>query len=265
MGRPASSHDFRVADWLVEPRLCRVSRAGATVHVRPKLVDLLHFLASNQGRVVGKEEILEQVWHGEFVVESVLARSIADLRGLLHDSAATPRVIETIPKRGYRLIAPVEWIETGDRTQNPSVAVLPFANLGPEGGEQYFCDGMTEELTSALAALPGLHVIARTSAFMFRDRAIDVREIGRQLGVGHIVEGSVRRAENTFRVTTQLIDATDGCHRWSRRYDRPLGDVFAVQDEIAHAIAAELAVTLIGKGDPGLVPRRSPDMQAHDL
>jgi len=254
-----------VADWLVQPRLCRISRAGRTAHVRPKLVDLLHFLASNQGRVVGKDEILEQVWHGEFVVESVLARSVADLRHILHDRAATPRVIETIPKRGYRLIAPVQWIATDDRSTVPSLAVLPFANLGPDGGEQYFCDGMTEELTNALAGVPGLRVIARTSAFVFRDRAIDLREVGRRLGVGHVVEGSVRRADGALRVTVQLIDASDGCHRWSRRFDRPSGDVFVMQDEIAHAIAAELEVTLLRDHEAGLAPRHTPDMAAHDL
>lgn len=257
--------DFRIADWLVEPRMCRISRRGRTAHVRPRLIDLLHFLASNPGHVVGKEEIFEHVWHGDSVVESVLARSIADLRRILHDRAATPRIIETIAKRGYRLIAPVAWLATGDAVPRPSVAVLPFANLGPDPVEQYFCDGITEEVTNALAGVAGLRVTARTSAFTFRDRAIDVRAVGRQLGVGHVVEGSVRRAGASLRVTVQLIDASDGCHRWSRRFDRPSGDVFAVQDEIAQAIRSDLEVTLLGDHSAVFGPRRVPSSEAHDL
>jgi TolB-like protein/Tfp pilus assembly protein PilF len=262
---PSAAHDFRVADWLVEPRGCRISRRGRTAHVRPRLIDLLHFLASNPGRVVGKDEIFEHVWHGDFVVESVLARSIADLRRILDDRAAAPRVIETIAKRGYRLIAPVAWIATGDAVPRPSVAVLPFANLGPDPVEQYFCDGITEELTNALASVAGLRVTARTSAFAFRDLAVDVREVGRQLGVGHVVEGSVRRLDAAFRVTVQLIDASDGCHRWSRRFDRPSGDVFALQDEIAQAIRSDLEVTLLGNHGADVGPRRVPNREAHDL
>lgn len=262
MPSPGPAHDFLVGNWLVQPGLCRVSGPGGTIHVRPKLIDLLVFLASQPGRVVTKDEILQRVWKGEFVVESVLARSIADLRRILDDDAATPGVIETIAKRGYRLIAHVS--EIAAPPQAPSIAVLPFANLGPHPDEQYLCDGIAEELTNALAGVPGLRVIARTSAFAFRDRAMDLREVGRQLGVAHLIEGSVQRSEGRLRVTAQLIDASDGCHRWSRRFDGSAHDIFAIQDEISQAIATELEVTLLRRGEPA-APPRSETIDAHDL
>lgn len=263
MGPSSRSHAFHVGDWFVEPELCRISNAGRAAHVRPKLIDLLSYLAANQGRVVGKDEILEHVWHGEFVVESVLARSVADLRHLLEDTAAAPRVIETIPKRGYRLVAPVTDGVGPTLPATPAVAVLPFADLAPDHDQQYFCDGLAEELTHALSSVPGLRVIARTSAFSFRDQATDVREIGRRLGVGHVIEGSVRRAGGDARVTVQLIDASDGCHRWSGRFDRPLGAVFQVQDDIAQAIVAELGVALVREQD--VARRQTSDAVAHEF
>ena len=264
MGHRSFSDEFHVGDWLLEPSLCRLSRAGRIVHLRPKLVDLLEFLASNQGRVVSKDEILQRVWNGEFVVESVLGRSIADLRQLLEDDARTPRFIETIPKRGYRLIARVRSVAGACVPPGPSIAVLPFANLAPDAGQQYFCDGLTEEITNALAAVAGLRVIARTSAFAFRDRALDVREVGRQLGVSHVLEGSVRQAEGELRITVQLIDASDGCHRWSRRFDRPARGAFALEDEIARAIAAVLEVARLPGSSGGETRRHASNADAHD-
>jgi TolB-like protein len=254
-----------VGDWLVEPALCRITRGGRTTHLRPKLIDLLVFLASAPGRVIGKDELLDRVWHGEFVVESVLGRSVADLRHILEDDAATPRFIETIPKRGYRLIAPVRWVSAAARSGRPSIAVLPFADLAPGGDQQYFCDGLVEELTTTLAGVAGLRVIARTSAFAFRNKAIDVRDIGRQLDVATVLEGAVQRVDDRVRVTVQLIDTGDGGHLWSRRFDRAAGDVFAVQDEIVQAIAAELEVAPLV--DRATWPSRlyGTDKEAHDL
>ncbi len=193
--------------------------------------------------MIGKDELLERVWHGEFVVESVLGRSIADLRQLLNDDASTPRFIETIPKRGYRFIASVRSIRSVAPSSGASIAVLPFVDLAPGGDQQYFCDGLVEELTNTLAGVAGLRVIARTSAFVFRSRPVDVRTIGRQLGVETILEGAVQRIDQRVRVTVQLIDTRDGSHLWSRRFDRSACDVFAIEDEIAQAIAAELEVS----------------------
>jgi TolB-like protein/Tfp pilus assembly protein PilF len=260
LSRPGS---LEIGDWLVDPELCRISRGGCAIHLRPKLMDLLVFLASNQGRVVSKDEILERVWPDQFVVESVLGRSIADLRHLLEDDAGSPRFIETIARRGYRLIAPVSRHRAP--ASEPSIVVLPFIDLTPQGEHQYFCDGLAEELTSTLSNVPGLRVIARTSAFSFRNQPIDVREIGRRLGVGSVLEGSVQRAEGRLRITLQLIDTADGSHLWSRRFDRAPGDVFSIEDEVAEAAAAALKVTLLQMGDRRLARGRTMDPEAHDF
>jgi serine/threonine-protein kinase len=144
--------------------------------------------------------------------------------------------------------------------QQPSIAVLPFANMSLDKEQEFFSDGLAEEIINALAHLPGLKVIARTSAFAFKDKNQDVRRIAEALSVGHIMEGSVRRAGNRIRVTAQLINAADGSHLWSERYDRELTDVFAVQDEIAAAIAKALQVKL---GGPA-ARRYTPNLSAYE-
>ncbi len=257
--------DFRLGDWLVEPSLDRISDGDRVRHVRPLLMDLLVFLARSGGRVLPKEEILEQVWQRRFVSESVLTRSVADLRVLLGDDTGSPRYIETIPKRGYRLIpSAVPAAPAAGPEPTRSVVVLPFADLGPANDQEYFCDGLAEELTNALAQLPGLRVVARTSAFAFKGLAVDVREVGRRLGVGAVLEGGVQRAGDRLRVTVQLIDAGDGCHVWSHRFDGTAHDVFAIEDHIVGAVTAALRVRLLGGIAPDLRRGRTADPAAHD-
>jgi TolB-like protein/Flp pilus assembly protein TadD/predicted Ser/Thr protein kinase len=147
----------------------------------------------------------------------------------------------------------------------PSVAVLPFVNMSPDPENEYFGDGLAEELINALTQLKGLHVAARTSAFIFRGRETDIREIGKKLGVRAVLEGSVRRAGNRLRVTAQLVSIADGYHMWSRRYDREMDDVFAIQDEITTAIVGQLRVELFGKQKETIVKRYTEDLEAHDL
>jgi len=234
-------------------------------------MDLLVYLAEHPNQVVTKDEILEDVWHQRFAAESVLSRSVADLRQLLDDDAQQPRVIETIPKRGYRLVAAIAPsrpgsaaadIESGER---PSIVVLPFLDLAPARDHEYFCDGLAEELTNRLAHLRGLRVVARTSAFTFKGKAADVREIGRDLGVRTVLEGSVQRAGDHVRVTAQLIDASDGCHVWSGRFDRAAGDIFSIEDEIAQAVVSELRVKLFGGAELRFMRRQTVNPAAHDL
>jgi serine/threonine-protein kinase len=145
----------------------------------------------------------------------------------------------------------------------PSIAVLPFANLSADKENEYFSDGLAEDILDALAKLPGLRVIARTSAFAFRGAGVDVREIGAKLAVGHVMEGSVRRAGTRIRVTAQLIDTADGSHLWSERYDREMTDVFAIQDDISQAIVEKLRVRLTG--DKPLVKRHTENVEAYNL
>ena len=147
--------------------------------------------------------------------------------------------------------------------QQPSIAVLPFANLSGDKEQEYFSDGLAEEIVNALAQIPGLKVIARTSSFAFRGKEQDIRKIAEALDVGTVLEGSVRRAGSRIRVTAQLINARDGSHLWSDRYDRELSDVFAIQDEISQAIAAALKAKLSGRGRVAALPKRPTTPEAY--
>ena len=145
----------------------------------------------------------------------------------------------------------------------PSIAVLPFENMSADPEQEYFCDGLTEELIDALARLDGLRVVARTSAFQFKGQAHDLRDVGRQLGVGTVLEGSVRKVGSRLRINAQLINAGDGCHLWSERYDRELHDIFAVQDEIARSVVDKLQVELLGSAAALLVRPPTKNLEAH--
>jgi serine/threonine protein kinase/Tfp pilus assembly protein PilF len=154
---------------------------------------------------------------------------------------------------------------SSERKPQLSIAVLPFANLSPSPDQEYFCEGMAEEIINALTHLEGLRVAARTSAFSFRDKAIDIREIGKKLNVETLLEGSVKRAGNRVRITTQLINVTDGYHLWSEKYDREMQDVFAIQDEISLAIVDKLRVRLLGKQKAKLIKRHTEAIDAYSL
>jgi TolB-like protein/tetratricopeptide (TPR) repeat protein len=265
--RAIPSAAFRLGDWRVEPSLNRLTRGDVVRHLRPRLMDLLAFLAARAGDVVTKDEILDAVWGQRFVAESVLSRSVADLRQFLDDDAEQPRFIETVPKRGYRLIADAVG---GDRARpdppgRPSVVVLPFADLAPARDQEYFCDGLSEELTNGLAKVAGLRVVARTSAFTYKGRGIDVRQIGRELNVGAVLEGAVQRAGEQLRVTVQLIDVSDGCHIWSERFDRTTGDVFAIEDEVVRAVVTALKGRLLGDKVGRAMVTTTSSPAAHDF
>ena len=276
-GASGDASDLRVGQWRVQPTLNQIDDGRAVRHLEPQVMDLLVFLASAHGRVVSKEEILDVVWNGRFVAETTLTRSIADLRRALGDTKTHRRHIETIPKRGYRLVAAVSGIGAAEtaaaappvepsaaNVAAPSLVVLPFSNLGsPDDG--YFCEGLTEEIINVLTRIPGLRVISRTSAFAAHAAGGDVAEVGRRLGVTHAIEGSSRHSEDRVRVTAQLIRVSDQGHVWSERYDRVLSDVFAIQDEIAAAIARRLELTLGEFGRRRAAPTRSMEAYARFL
>ena len=258
---------FRLGEWLVEPRLGRISGTGGAVHLRPLLMDLLVLLERNRGRPVSKEEIRAAIWGRRFLAASALTRLIAELRSVLGDDVESPRFIETVPKRGYRLVPPVSPAGpgAGEPARRLSIAVLPFADMTRERDQEYLCDGLAEELTNSLTCLGRLRVIARTSAFAFKGRAVDIREIGRALGVDTIVEGGIQRAADRLRVTVQLIDAATGGHLWSDHFDRCAGDIFAIEDEIAQAVVRGLKMNLLGEGEGRISRKHSRNPGAHDL
>jgi adenylate cyclase len=222
------------------------------VPLTPKAVETLLALVARHGRLVTKEELLGIVWPDTFVEENNLAQNISMLRRVLGEGGGSGSLIETVPRRGYRFVGPVEE-RSGQLAEEAApearsavaapdisaIAVLPFADMSPGRDQDYLCEGLAEELINVLTQIDGLRVAARTASFHFRGGA-DVREVGARLGVGTLLEGSVRKAGDRLRVTVQLIETATGYHRWSRRFERQLDDVFAVQDEIAESVANTL-------------------------
>ncbi len=261
--------DFHVGDWLIEPNLSTVSRKGATVHLQPKVMGVLVCLAQHAGEPVSKERLLQSVWPDAFVTEDVLKHSISELRRVFDDDAQDPAIIQTIPKRGYRLVAQVSASQPSKALaaipKHDSIAVLPFVNLSADSDNEYFADGITEEIINALAQIEQLRVVARSSAFSFKGKHVDPRSVAQQLNVRRILEGSVRRADNRLRITVQLIDVENGYHLWSERYDRELKAVFEIQDEIARSIAERLKITFSGIEQQPLVKPGTKNVEAYQL
>ncbi len=239
----AVTRSFKIGAWTVEPDLNRIVKGCDKVPIEPKALDVLVFLASRPGEVLSKDEIIRAVWQDTHVTDEVLTYSVSVLRKAFGDDAKNPSIIQTIPRRGYRLIGEV----SDDTRESPpprSIAVLAFSDMSPEKDQDYFCEGIADEITNRLTQLQKLRVAARTSAFAFKGLPDDVRTIGRKLGVAAVLEGSVRKAGQQLRITAQLINVADGCHLWSGRYDRELKDVFAIQDEIAQKVVHSMEVEL---------------------
>lgn len=266
------TRSFRLGQFTVRPERGEIVVGDEHRHVEPKVMDVLLCLARESGHLVTKQQLIDDVWDGRPVTDEVIARCISALRNHLADDHRSPQFIETLPKRGYRLIAAVEahrepdamlrgarrakllplavagvvvvivaaWflrdgLPTSRTEAIESIAVLPFANMSAED-MQYLADGVTEELTYALARHSGLQVAARTTAFQFRDTALDVREIGSVIDVDAVIEGSVRREGDRLRVTAQLIDARSGYHLWAASLDGSIDDVFSLQRQVAERV-----------------------------
>jgi len=308
-------------------------RNGDRVPLAPKAFDVLAYLVEHAGQVVAQDEILEALWSATYVNSEVLRKCIVEVRKSLGDRPDNPEFIETLPKRGYRFVAPVlEESEaepavaatssafevpateenTGPATappeekgssskrrmwrfgmipvlavvvaatiagqhfrvarnqvdasslKNTSIAVLPFADMSVAKDQGYFSDGLAEQLINDLAKVSGLRVIGRSSAFQFKGKHEDLREVGRKLGVANVLEGSVRRDGNQIRITAELIKADDGFQLWSQTYDREIKDIFAVEDDIAQAATEALRLRLLGGNGQPVVPNlRSANPEAY--
>jgi len=248
--RTASKDNIRVGSWVVAPTLNSISSGGRTVRIEPKVMAVLLCLAEHAGETVSKERLFATVWPNIYVTEDALKRCIVELRRAFDDNAREPSVIETISKRGYRLVAPIAASGASspiaESAVNDSIVVMPFVNISGDAANEYFADGLTEEIINVLAQITDLHVVARSSAFSFKGKQIDPRVIGEQLNVRTVLEGSVRGTDSRLRITAQLVNSADGYHLWSNRYDREMKDVFAIQDEIARSIAQRLQVSMPG-------------------
>jgi len=227
-------------------------RGDHTVSVAPQVFDLLEYLLRNRERVVSKDDLIAAVWDQRFVSDAALTTRMNVARGAIGDSGAEQRLIKTLPRKGFRFVGAVRE-DSGaagedlavarsaiDLPEKPSIAVLPFANLSADPEQEYFADGVVEDVITALSQSSELFVIARNSSFQYKGKVVDVRQVGRELGVHYVLEGSVRRSSDRLRISAQLIDAQTGAHRWAEKYDRTLEDVFEVQDDVVRSIAVIL-------------------------
>jgi TolB-like protein/DNA-binding SARP family transcriptional activator len=246
-------------------------RDGSPVPLASKTFDTLSYLVAHAGIVLDKDALMQAVWPDTAVEENNLAQHISLLRRLLGEARGDHRYIITVPNRGYQFAAEVrgraEPVAHRESTDDASIVVLPFANVGADPDCDFFADGLTDELIVALSKLPSVRVVARTSAFAFKGVRVDVREIAQTLGVRLVLEGSVRRSGIRFRVTAELINAADGCQVWSDRYDREIErhDMFAVQDEITRAVIRALKPNLPGIERAALLRHQTQNPAAHEL
>ena len=242
-----------------------------------RAVLLLQLLLERAGAPVSKAALMEAAWPGLAIEDSNLTVQIAALRRVFKEVAGGASWIETLPRRGYRYVGPV--VATSNPPaeatpptspalalpDKPSVAVLPFSNLSGDAEQEYFADGMVDDIITGLSRIKWLFVIARNSTFTYKGRAVDVRQVGRDLGVRYVLEGSVRKAADRVRITGQLIDAATGAHVWAERYDRKFDDIFALQEEIALSVLGAIEPSL-RRAEVERVKRKRPDsLNAYDL
>lgn len=258
---------------VLDPDRRELMRGADQIAVEPQVFDVLLYLIQNRDKVVTKDDLIEAVWNGRIVSESTLTSRVTAARKAIADSGEQQALIKTYPRRGFRFVGEVEVIDelspnttrqsaagtpgahesvlnagtqlaglaSGvDWGGRPSIAVLPFKNLSDDPAQDYFSDGITEDIIAALSKYRSLIVIARNSSFAFRERDGDIRQIGLTLGTDYLVEGSVRKLGQRLRITAQLVETERGRELWAERYDRDLQDLFALQDEITTTIAARV-------------------------
>jgi TolB-like protein len=256
---------------------------GGAVHVEPQVFDLLLHLAKNANRVVSKDELIERVWNGRAVSDAALNSRINAARRAIGDSGEKQAIIRTVQRRGFLLAAEVKAGVSGADAaggpraraaatpsglalpNKPSIAVMPFENLSGDPAQDYFADGMVEDIITGLSRVRSLFVIARNSTFTYKGQPVDPKRIGRDLGVRYVLEGSVRKADRRVRISAQLVEAETGIDLWAQHYDSPLGDIFALQDEITLSVVGAIEPTL-RDAEIDRVKRKRPDnLDAYDL
>jgi TolB-like protein len=286
--------DFRFGDFEINLARRELRRASAVVHLEPQVFDLLVHLVQNRDRIVSKDELIDVIWHGRIVSEAALSSRISAARRALGDSGNDQGLIRTMYKRGFRFVgeldadpasapaiadgqtpaaqtaisgAPKLVPEAGPLPlpDKPSIAVLPFQNMSTDPDQEYFADGLTEDIITGLSRQRWFFVIARNSTFTYKGQSVDVRDVAAELGVRYVLEGSVRRAANRVRVTGQLIDAANGNHLWAEKYDRELADIFELQDDITTRVIGSVGPQIL-VAEAARVRRKPPQsIDAWDL
>ena len=265
----------RFGDYCLDPQSYELSCGGEVVTVEPQVFSLLLFLVENRDRVVSKDDLIEGVWGGRIVSDATLSSRVSAARQAVGDTGEAQAVIRTVRSRGFRFVADVVSNDRGDMrdapvanaagassslAHKPTLAVLPFSNLSGDPDQDYLCDGITEEIITALSKLSDLFVIASSSVFTYKGRDVNVVEVARELGVRYVLEGSVRTAGARVRINGRLVDTETGHHLWAERYEREPTDLFELQDEITGEVVTALQVRLT-EGEQARLRRR----QTNDL
>lgn len=252
-----------------------LSRGAQPSMLGQRAVALLRLLLDHTGAAVSKEALIEAAWPGLAIADNNLTVQIATLRRLIEQAGGEARWIETLPRRGYRYVGPAVARNESQAEPStlaplalpdkPSVAVLPFSNLSGDPEQGYFSDGMVDDIITGLSRIKWLFVIARNSSFVYRGRTVDVKQVGQELGVRYVLQGSVRKLSDRVRINGQLADAATGTHVWAERYDRRFDDIFALQDEIALSVVGAIEPSL-RQAEVERVTRKRPDsLDAYDL
>jgi TolB-like protein len=256
---------FLFGDYVLDPDRRELTRGSEVIATGPRVFDLLTYIVRNRERVVSKDDLLGAIWSGRIVSESTLTSHINAVRKAIGDSGENQRLVKTIARKGFRFVAEVRETPSTDGASapgtdpapsgeavgpalplpdKPSIAVLPFQNMSGDPEQDYFADGMVEDIITALSRIRWLFVIASNSSFTYKGRAVDVKQLSRELGVGYVLEGSVRKAANRVRITGQLINATTGAHLWAERFEGALDDIFELQDQVAASVVGAMAPQL---------------------
>ena len=263
---------FQFEDFDLDVSRRELRRSGSAVPVEPQVLDLLIYLIENRERVVSKTDLYDSIWKDRIVSESTLSSRVNAVRKALADSGDAQRIVRTISRKGFRFIAEVKAVEQPSLTRplvgvslptqgapthlrgaealaqpgalvppdKPSIAVLPFQNMSGDPAQEYFADGVVESITAGLSRVREFFVIARNSAFVYKGRSAMAQEIGRQLGVAYLLEGSVQRDAARIRVTVQLVETSHGAHLWAEKFDGAVDDIFDLQDRITAQVAGAL-------------------------
>ena len=238
-----------VGPCVVDTLALGITRDGIGIAVEPKVFDLLLLLIENRNRVVTRDEIIGKVWAGRIVSDDALSSCIKAARRALGDDGKSQHLIRTVQRRGFQMIGCVR--EEGEPTAlaaplppERSIAVLPFQNMSGDPEQEYFSDGLVEDIITALSRFKSLFVIARNSSFAYKGKTVDLRRVGRELGVRHVLEGSVRKAGGRLRITGQLVDCASGAHIWADRYDGSAADVFDLQDRVTRDVVGAITPKL---------------------
>jgi TolB-like protein/Tfp pilus assembly protein PilF len=282
---------YRFENFVLDVGRRELLNGTTLVAVEPQVFDLISYLVQNRERVVSKDDLIEHVWNGRVVSESTLTSRITSARQTLGDDGENQRLIRTVSRKGLRFVAEVREGEGPAQAarpeaaglaldavtpvshgtllprlpDKPSIAVLPFTNMSGDPEQEYFSDGITEDIITALSRLRWFFVIARNSTFVYKGQAVNVKQVGRDLGVRYVLEGSVRKSGPRVRITCQLLDGISGNHIWSERYDRELTDIFALQDEITASVTSAIEPKLLAAEGIRSEARSIEDLDAWDL